>query len=138
MEWLQTIQSVTQLCPQSCKFFPCIGLTGLHLSSGTFTVGGWPQQFVLSYPDMLLSLDFVRTVFCLKLFYSNSAASSLECQSYIYAPLSLWFLCPFLNNHLKTIKWNQEKCKIFPCLWVVDFYFMNLINFPNLFSSWEC
>lgn len=95
LEWLQTIQSVTQMCRQGRKLFPCIGFSSLHLSSDTFTVGGWLQQFVLSYPDMLLSLDFVRTVSCLELFYSNSAAASLECQSYIYAPFFLWFYVPF-------------------------------------------
>lgn len=57
LEWLQTIQSVTQMCRQGRKLFPCIGFSSLHLSSSTFTVGSWLQQLVLSYPDMLLSLD---------------------------------------------------------------------------------
>ena len=125
---------MTQLYHQSPNFFQCIGFASLPLSTCAFYNWRLTAAVRSIISCILLPLDFVRTISCLELFYYNSLASSLKCQSYLCSILLL-ILCPFLNDHLKTINWNQEKCKLFPCLWVVDFYFMNLINFPNLFAS---
>lgn len=76
---LATIKSVPSLCHHHPRFFQFIGFSSLLLSSADLEIGRWLQQVLMSYPLMLLSLDFVRTISCLAQFYSNSTTSSLYC-----------------------------------------------------------